>query len=184
MSKYLSEEERVAAKKAYDIEYKSNPENKARAKALEQSPENKAKRKAVRERPEVKAAALARYHKPENKAKTKAKRDKPENKAKKKAYRKQYLARPEVKAKINADVMKRYAAKKQRTPAWLTKEDFKLIEVFYLEAAMLGQETGIKHHVDHIVPLQGKNVSGLHIPSNLQVIPASENCSKSNKHTP
>jgi hypothetical protein len=41
--------------------------------------------------------------------------------------------------------------------------------------------TGIEWHVDHIIPLQGKNVSGLHTPYNLQVIPASWNTAKGNK---
>ena len=38
------------------------------------------------------------------------------------------------------------------------------------------------HHVDHIIPLHGKLVSGLHVESNLQVITQAANCTKSNKY--
>jgi len=68
-----------------------------------------------------------------------------------------------------------------RIPHWLSEADKKAIKDMYKLAAKKEKETGIKWHVDHIIPLLGDNVSGLHVPHNLQVIPASENLLKSNK---
>lgn len=68
-----------------------------------------------------------------------------------------------------------------RMPKWLTVDDRNQIASFYKKAVALSNGTGVPHQVDHIVPLQGKLVSGLHVPWNLQVIPASENFSKSNR---
>lgn len=85
------------------------------------------------------------------------------------------------KDKINAIEAKRRASKLRATPCWLTEEHLQQIEKFYSEAQLNQLLTGIEYHVDHVVPLQGENVCGLHVPWNLQVIPAKENISKSNK---
>jgi hypothetical protein len=84
--------------------------------------------------------------------------------------------------KCAAYVRNRQAAKLQRTPPWLTINDLQRIEDFYLEAIRRTQETGTRWHVDHIIPLRGKKVSGLHVPENLQVIPAKDNQRKTNSY--
>lgn len=86
------------------------------------------------------------------------------------------------KAHVRAKAGARRAMKLQRTPAWLTDAHLADIKAFYVEAAEKTRTTGISWHVDHIVPLLGKTVSGLHVPWNLQVIPGSENMRKGNRH--
>lgn len=79
---------------------------------------------------------------------------------------------------------KRRAAQLQRTPKWLTDIDLWIMEEAYHLAQSRTNLFCFPWHVDHIIPLQGKNVSGLHVPSNLRVIPGSENTKKSNKYAP
>ncbi len=77
---------------------------------------------------------------------------------------------------------KRYEATKlKRTPPWLTQEQLHSIELFYLSAKWVESILEEPIHVDHIVPLQGEEVSGLHVPWNLQLLTAKENTSKGNK---
>lgn len=74
----------------------------------------------------------------------------------------------------------RYAAA-ESTPKGLTDGHRAAILGVYAERARLTRMTGTVHHVDHIIPLRGESVSGLHVPWNLQVLTAKENLSKSNK---
>jgi len=67
-----------------------------------------------------------------------------------------------------------------RYPKWLTCDDRWMIEQAYELAVLRTKMFGFSWHVDHIIPLQGKTVSGLHTPYNLQVIPGAENVRKSN----
>lgn len=73
----------------------------------------------------------------------------------------------------------RRRALRQATPPWVDSEAIKAV---YVMCEQLSKITGIKHHVDHIIPIMGKNVKGLHVHWNLQIIPASENLSKGNSH--
>jgi hypothetical protein len=88
----------------------------------------------------------------------------------------------ENRSKINAIKAKYRAARYNATPDWLTKEHLVEIEEFYTlayELAWLNE--GEILQVDHIVPLQGKTVCGLHVPWNLQILTKSNNISKFNK---
>lgn len=95
-------------------------------------------------------------------------------KATKRAYN---IANPAV---IAAKSAKRRAVKLNATPKWLSKEQLEEIKEFYLlakELQWLSDPTD-PLEVDHIVPLQGKEVSGLHVPWNLQILPRGLNRKK------
>ena len=91
--------------------------------------------------------------------------------------RKYYLYNIEA---FNARDAKRRTAKMHRCPIWLTVEHLQEMKDIYAECSLIQEQTGVKHHVDHIQPLQGKDRSGLHVPWNLQILTASENIAKSN----
>ena len=70
---------------------------------------------------------------------------------------------------------------RQATPKWLTAEQKMEIRLRYRLAIELSRRTGIRHAVDHIVPLQGETVCGLHVPWNLEVLTQEENLKKYNR---
>lgn len=80
-----------------------------------------------------------------------------------------------------ARASRRLAQKLKATPSWANAQK---IRAFYESADALGMLTGEWHHVDHIVPLQGKTVCGLHNEFNLQILTAFDNVSKGNRHWP
>lgn len=90
-------------------------------------------------------------------------------------------------AKNNPHKICAYAAERRaslilRTPKWLTDEDFDAMDSVYQLAVEMSEAFGCKYHVDHIIPLNGKTVSGLHVPDNLQILPGKENIAKKNKY--
>lgn len=82
---------------------------------------------------------------------------------------------------LNALGALRKVSQINRTPKWVDSEELWLIKEVYALASLRSKTTNIKWSVDHIVPLQGELVSGLHTISNLQVIPAVMNSAKRNK---
>lgn len=81
--------------------------------------------------------------------------------------------------KVLENVKKRQIELTPRIPKWLAEEDRTEINAIYLKAKRLSRETGIRHHVDHDIPLRGKTVSGLHVPTNLKILTAKDNLQKS-----
>jgi hypothetical protein len=95
------------------------------------------------------------------------------NKEKKKEYDLGWKS--QNKPAVRSYQAKRRAKVKKATPPWLTEAHYEAIKAVYEEADRLSAETGVEYQVDHIVPLSGKTVSGLHVPWNLRAIPAYEN---------
>lgn len=97
------------------------------------------------------------------------------------AVRARHLAyKRKRRAHFTALQMLRKATKLKATPPWIAEEHLAEIRALYEEARRRSKE-GVPHHVDHIFPLKGENFTGLHVPWNLQVIPAAENLAKFNK---
>lgn len=114
------------------------------------------------------SAAYYRNHKEKEKARCKAYRQK-------NADRYRELERLNNAAKVAKNAARR-ARKLNATPLWLTEEQRKEMQLFYKRCPK-------GYHVDHIIPLNGKFVCGLHVPQNLQYLTAEENLKKGNNHS-
>lgn len=99
------------------------------------------------------------------------------NKERYKANYKKYRSKESSKSVHNARQTRRRCSKLNATPTWA---DLEKIKVLYEKAKWLESLTGLKYHVDHVIPLQNENVCGLHCWHNLQIIERSCNLSKGN----
>ena len=82
---------------------------------------------------------------------------------------------------VNAISSRKRAAKKNALAPWANAN---AIKNFYTEARRLTELTGVKHHVDHIYPLQSEYMCGLHVETNLQILTEKENILKGNRTWP
>ena len=83
--------------------------------------------------------------------------------------------------KLAAKNAKRRAAQLEQIPSWSDDDDLEAIKKVYENCRLMSILTGIPHEVDHIIPLQGEDIRGFHHSTNLAVVSADENRSKSNK---
>lgn len=153
----------------YQRQINATPEKKARRAEYD--------RQRLKDNPDYLLGKGRRYYEENREAVNAQKRDYwAKNKDKMKAARKKWSTE-------NAHVIRHLNATrkshiKRATPQWADMNEIKAV---YAEAERLTALTGVQHHVDHIVPLKGEMVCGLHVHWNLRPLPWRENVSKKNK---
>ena len=164
--------------------YKRNTHPDTLARRAAKAAKGRKPKKKWAEYPVEQRTAWVRKYKAENKSFITERNKKyvAENRDLRKATMRTYRQR--TAAQQAEYVRRRQAAKLQRTPKWLTEEDIWLMREAYKLAKLRTKMFGFSWHVDHVLPLQGQTVSGLHVPTNLQVIPWLDNVRKHNKVNP
>ena len=122
----------------------------------------------------IKAKKRAHYSQNKEERRLKTKEWRKKNPERRKELNRKYSSKPEAKAKHRIVQAYRRARQISATPIWLSISQVEEIKNIYLNCPK-------NFHVDHIVPLKGKMVCGLHVPWNLQCLPEIDNMKKSNK---
>lgn len=166
---YLKNKERLLVKQK--LYYQNNKEKvKKYQKERYQKYGNSEPTEITKEKNRIRANEY--YYKNIDSIKEKSQTYRNNNKEYQKNYNKKY-AKENV-GKLRNNKKKYKLAKKQACPKWLNKDQINEIELIYNNCP-----NGF--NVDHIIPLRGKNVSGLHVPWNLQYLTNKDNRKKSNK---
>lgn len=128
---------------------------------------------------EVKGYDAARWalNKESEQQRNQAYRQTPE--ARKRHAERKAVLRPKHSARIRAWNAARKKHIARATPAWA---DLKAIEEIYVAANTMRAACGVEVHVDHVVPLRGRNVCGLHVADNLQLLSWNDNLTKACTH--
>jgi len=124
----------------------------------------------------AKAAGRRYYEKNKEAVKARANARPPEERRRSRNKHKQ--ENPEVYKALTTARKRRH---RNATPKWVTQEEKKAIRQLYMQAIKLTKLTGVRYVVDHDYPLNGKEICGLHVLSNLKVMTQEENLKKSNK---